>query len=309
MPLAKKILGTSLVALAALSGVVFFDSAPNTADALAFTAATAPANCTLDCTRVHYVPYLVNPNGSIRMADNPKHAQSFVTPEGLEVIRMEDSNIDNNYRDVELVVDRSNCEQIKITVALVRGLYHHKIGVKIFYDSTLIHDVILWNDSHAAVGETKTVLLREAEAFETYCVVPPVASPAIEAPSSSSCSARCNAAGLYMYIVNPDGSERHTDSLYAQTHRKGPRQFDIYFDDSGSDFDYNDVMLAIDAQDCGAMRARVIHSLALWHHQIRARVVYNNVTVSNILLWEDSHDAVGQEKTVNVYDYLPMCSE
>ena len=92
----------------------------------------------------------------------------------------------------------------------------------------------------------------------------------------------CNGAGLYMYIVNPNGSERHTQSIYAQTHRKGPRQFDIYFDDSGSDFDYNDVMLAIDARDCRAMTVSVLNVLAMWHHQIRARIIYNNVTLNDI---------------------------
>ena len=123
------------------------------------------------------------------------------------------------------------------------------------------------------------------------------------------CAAVCKKITYDLYIVNPDKGERHmTDKKFVRTTNLGGGKTRLRFEDSGTDFDYNDLVLQVDKSDCKKVKVSWISSDALWHHQVRIKISYDNGEVDDLLLWPDSHIAQTAPK---VFDALPFldCEE
>lgn len=102
-----------------------------------------------------------------------------------------------------------------------------------------------------------------------------------------------------VYIINPDGSEVHTSSINTKIERVGERKYRLEFEDLiyVGDYDYNDVVAEVFPLN-GETMLRIKEVNAGYHHRIKARIIQNGEIKSDVLLWEDSHLAVGQTKSI-----------
>lgn len=94
-----------------------------------------------------------------------------------------------------------------------------------------------------------------------------------------------------LYIKNPDGSVRYSNTDFVETSIVAQTSgHQLYrFEDKGTDFDYNDVLIEVRRTSDTALQIHLVAVQASWHHQI-----YAEVGGQDILLWNDSHEAVGQ---------------
>lgn len=156
-------------------------------------------------------------------------------------------------------------------------------------------------ESHAsstvvAVSETPSGLSTIAEA----------AAPS-DALETRICDADCSRTGFFLYIVNPDGTIRDTISEYAKVTEIEPKYFIISFEDSGSDFDYNDIAFELDVRDCTNVHVTETKLNAGWHHEVRANILYDGEVKKGIVVWPDSQTGIGQTKTYNLEQELESC--
>jgi peptidoglycan hydrolase-like protein with peptidoglycan-binding domain len=103
-----------------------------------------------------------------------------------------------------------------------------------------------------------------------------------------------------LYIVNPDGTERHMNANYTRTTQIAPGVLRVGFEDSGSDFDYNDLVLEVDTSRNGFVTIRSVALDAGWHHKLRMILFYEGIRKKDFLLWNDSHQSVGQSKVIDL---------
>ncbi len=117
---------------------------------------------------------------------------------------------------------------------------------------------------------------------------------------SAICEYNCTAMTYDLYIVNPDGTERHMDSPYAKVVRYSTSTERVLFEDSEHiDKDYNDLVVEVQ-KDCAdkTISVKALFLEALWHHKIRIKIFEHLVEQADILLWPDSHKAIGEGKVV-----------
>jgi hypothetical protein len=119
-----------------------------------------PPACSVDCQKVTYDLYIINPDGSIRDAVGG-YARAENLGDGTVILHFEDKGSDWDFNDVIIKVDRSDCEKIVISPESVDAGWHHQIGIALFYDGVFKNDLLLWPDSHSAIGESKVVNVRE----------------------------------------------------------------------------------------------------------------------------------------------------
>lgn len=105
-----------------------------------------------------------------------------------------------------------------------------------------------------------------------------------------------------LYIVNPDGTERHMGTNFTRITQITPTMKRIGFEDSGSDMDHNDIVMDVDTGTNGYIKVSSVAFDAGWHHKIRIILSYEGVPKKDLLLWSDSHDSVGQSKTVSLQE-------
>gem|GEM_PF-2400336 len=117
-------------------------------------------------------------------------------------------------------------------------------------------------------------------------------------------AALTGAASYNVYIINPDGTRRDSYSIWTRVVTRSDGRIVFNFEDKGSDFDYNDVVVDVDPSSCTTFTFRVYPLEAAWHHQIGLQVSYEGELKGDLLLWDDSHEAVNQEKTVDI-TYAP----
>jgi putative peptidoglycan binding protein len=117
----------------------------------------------------------------------------------------------------------------------------------------------------------------------------------------------CDKLDYNLYIINPDGSIRSMDNGYVQIETLDGAIKIISFEDSGSDFDYNDIKVMVDKRDCKNIAVTVLEVNGSWHHKVKIALLYNNVVKQDILLWNDSHLAIGETKSLNAYNYDNIC--
>jgi len=107
-----------------------------------------------------------------------------------------------------------------------------------------------------------------------------------------------------LYLINPDGSERHVGSRYVRTAVQSDGSTSIYYEDSGSDFDYNDLVLNVNKIDCNRIIVKNVSINAGWHHHVRMKLFYNGALQNDFLIWPDSHLSVEAEVVFNANDKM-----
>ena len=123
------------------------------------------------------------------------------------------------------------------------------------------------------------------------------------------CLIDCEKVDYEIYIVNPDNSKRFMSGAHARIEEINNTTSKINFDDSGKDLDFDDLVLQIERSVCELINVKPISIDANWSHNIRAVLLYEDYGKEDILLWKDSHKAIGEEKVINVYDYPDICME
>jgi hypothetical protein len=112
------------------------------------------------------------------------------------------------------------------------------------------------------------------------------------------CTVDCNLVSYGIYIINPDGTERHMNSNFVQTEDLG-NGITLYKFEDKSDFDFNDVILEVKKSDCQVeVTSRPLE--ARWHHQVRVKLLYDGVVKEDIMLWTDSHQSINSSKMVKL---------
>lgn len=120
------------------------------------------------------------------------------------------------------------------------------------------------------------------------------------------CDVDCDMVDYDLYIINPDGSERHMWTLWTIVTDLGGGILRVAFEDKGEDFDYNDVVFDLDISDCEHVIVTVVSYSADWTHEIRMGLSYEH-NYHDIMLWPDSHLVVGETSIFNVKDYAELC--
>ncbi|MFH1047015.1 MAG: fibronectin type III domain-containing protein [Patescibacteria group bacterium] len=121
------------------------------------------------------------------------------------------------------------------------------------------------------------------------------------------CNIDCGAMTYDLYIINPDGSERHMFTEWVEITELEPNLNIISFEDKGEDWDYNDVEFRLDTRDCRAISVTLVSHNAAWNHQVRLLVSYRQVPKLDRLVWHDSHVDIGQSVYINATDDPSIC--
>jgi hypothetical protein len=128
-------------------------------------------------------------------------------------------------------------------------------------------------------------------------VTPPAQLPP---PVTKVCQIDCSDLVLKPYIVNPIGNTISLGNKYVKVKNIKLNVDAYYFEDNGSDLDYNDAVVQIDKQSCRSIKVTMIEHNALWHHQIKVIVGLNNTQVADVLVWPN--DSVIPPNTTKILD-------
>ena len=108
-----------------------------------------------------------------------------------------------------------------------------------------------------------------------------------------------------VYIVNPDGSIRSSESSYAGYSLKDDDEYGIVmFDDSGEDMDRNDVVVKVDSRDCDAAVFSVQEVNASWKHQVGVAVFKGSTQIGNYILFKNDHASIGSAQELDLESLL-----
>jgi uncharacterized repeat protein (TIGR01451 family)/fimbrial isopeptide formation D2 family protein len=131
----------------------------------------------------------------------------------------------------------------------------------------------------------------------------------VEIAGAQSCSVKCQQLAYDLYIVNPDGSERHMNTRWAIIQSRPDGTNLIRFEDKGNDFDYNDVNVIADTRNCDSLQFTLQSVNASWHHQLRLTIFNNGVPKNDYLLAADTHDSLGADIKLDVSHDSALCTE
>lgn len=155
-----------------------------------------------------------------------------------------------------------------------------------------------------AEGDNKTCTITNndiAVVVDPPVIVVTTSTPPVVIPET------CNICQLLtydIYIINPDGSERHTGTPWVKVTDRSNGVKRYSFEDATLDpnnilFDHNDSVVDIDFKDCQSVEFMFVSSDASWKHQVRIKVSIGGVAQSDTLVVNDSKAVVGTSKTVN----------
>lgn len=129
-------------------------------------------------------------------------------------------------------------------------------------------------------------------------------------PDAPACEIDSSKVTYDLYIVNPNGEERHTNTKYTVVDDLGNNVYVVNFEDKGLDFDYDDIRIKVDRSDIEKIIVTAVDFDAKWHHQIKVKFFYQGME-ADILLWSDSHLVAGKKtkynsKLINLCDYASL---
>lgn|GEM_PF-2962860 len=127
-------------------------------------------------------------------------------------------------------------------------------------------------------------------------------------PENTNCTINCSQIDFDVYIINPDGSERHTDSEYVLKEIIEPNITLFKFEDY-TDMDFDDVLVQLDNQDCRQTKIKLINTAAELHHHVVVKIYYQNSEKKDTSLWLDSHQNIGKEIIIDLANDPTMCPE
>ena len=306
-------------------------STPSTTAATGGTSGSSPSTTgtttsSADFSGASFDLYIVNPDGSVRHMSDATYARITQVSPTVERISFEDKGSDFDYNDVVVEVDYSDWSHLKVTVVSVSAGWKHNVRLTIFKAGQAVQDLLIWVDSHLGVGQTVVINADAGGAFEsgesssTSIVLPAVpvylnpnsvlspktteTSPA----STAGCDVACGDIGYDLYIVNPDGSERHLNTKYTELATMTDGRQQVRFEDKGVDFDYNDVTVVMDTRDCKAVTFELVGVNAAWHHQVLVAVSLKGALAFTRQLWADDHAVTNDVVTVDAKDEPAMCA-
>jgi hypothetical protein len=172
----------------------------------------------------------------------------------------------------------------------------NKTVYAIFRSSTgdvtpIISTGITMNSSCGSSGGTPPVVIPPV-------VTPPVVTPPTEPPTLppgaipgdlvNECVFDCKNLEYDLYLINPNLSERHMGSRYVKEQKISDGIYQYSFEDSGTDFDYNDVVIRVDKRDCQKMSFSLVGLDAAWHHQVRLKLLSGGIEKENIQIAADT---------------------
>ncbi|MFZ5365172.1 MAG: peptidoglycan-binding protein [Patescibacteria group bacterium] len=267
--------------------------------------------CIVNCDQITYKLYIVNPDGTERHAGT-NYVQQEQVADGIVLYKFEDKGLDFDYNDVFVQVDDRNCSGVKFSVTReLEASWHHQIGVNIFYQGKLSKHILLWSDSHTSFGNERTY---DFSTDQSLCEesIEPIEEPEIEPEPEVpvECVVDCDKVKFDLFIVNPDGTERHSGTRFVEEEKVSDGVILYKFEDKGEDFDYNDVFVQVDRRDCANVIFSVTKELeASWHHQIKVRLSGNGIVGGAITLWPDSHMSFGNERSLDVSADQSLCQQ
>ncbi len=132
------------------------------------------------------------------------------------------------------------------------------------------------------------------------CPAPPPSPPApVVTPPGPQCVPQCSSVSYDLYIVDPDGTERHSGTSWTHDRAIDASTVEHAFEDKGNDFDYNDVIVDVNKADCHTLSAKVVSIDAGWHHQIWFALYYDGVKKRTVMISPDSHQAAGSSLVID----------
>jgi len=290
--------------------------------------------------------YIVNPDGTERHMSDPAYARVESAGPNVTIVRFEDKGSDFDFDDVVVLVDHTDWNNVIVTVLSVDAGWLHNIRLAIFNDDKPVYDLLIWPDSHIGIGtfavvdantggwffvgssaaavlphviyiDPKTFVGELPEMFEEMPEKKVVVTeekkevPKVEDPAAPKmCAAfSCDDVSYDLHIVNPDGSERRMGSRYTSVATLPDGRIRVGFEDSGRDFDFNDVVAIIDKKDCSAVKFTLESVDAGWHHRMIVDVFLKGKRMFDALILEDTHVATGTSVVVDVRNHPAMCVE
>lgn len=187
--------------------------------------------------------------------------------------------------------------------ALVPGTYTVSENFFSGYTVVIGGDCTASGDVVLASGDNKTCTITNNDiagiiitTTTTTTVTPPPSVPA-------TCDV-CTRLTYDVYIINPDGTERHTGTAWVRVTDRGNGVKRYSFEDATLDpqnplFDYNDSVIDVDFKDCKSTKFMFVSSDASWKHQVRIKVSIAGVTQTDTLVVNDSKAVVGTMKIIN----------
>jgi len=155
-----------------------------------------------------------------------------------------------------------------------------------------------------APGDDKTCTITNNDI--TKIIIPPIivvttSTPPIVIPPTCDI---CSKLTYDVYIINPDGTEKHTGTSWVRVTDRGNGIKRYSFEDATLDphnplYDYNDSVIDVDYKDCKSTKFMFVSSDASWKHQVKIKVSIDGVTQSDTLVASDSKAVVGTLKTIN----------
>ncbi|MFA4819160.1 MAG: ice-binding family protein [Patescibacteria group bacterium] len=154
-----------------------------------------------------------------------------------------------------------------------------------------------------ASGDDKTCTITNNDIAEiiTTITTPPIT---VTPPTTPSTCDICSKLTYDVYIINPNGTQRHTGTAWVRVTDRGNAIRRYSFEDATLDphnplYDYNDTVIDVDLKDCKSVNFMFVSSDAAWKHKIRIKVSIDGVTQSDTLVADDSKAVVGTSKIVN----------
>ncbi len=118
--------------------------------------------------------------------------------------------------------------------------------------------------------------------------------------TSASTVCGCDSAALDLYIVNPDGTERHPGGGFVRIDAQADGTARYSFEDKGSDMDFDDFLVDADANDCANVALAAAAIDAGWHHVLRLSYLDILGVARDEVVWQDSHQSIGNPRTFSV---------
>ena len=251
------------------------------------------------CADVKFDLYIVNPNGTERHMNTAYSRTTALGPDKYR-IGFEDSGIDFDYNDVIIDIDRADCAGVKFAFQSLSATWKHEVRLWTSYQG-VEKDVQLWRNTQAVNDKTKDLTVNVSE--DILC------NEEVQPKVTKTCDVDCDLITYDLVLVNPDGTERHSDSKFAERIDKGDGHLQIRFEDKGIDIDYNDVIIDVDQTECGAPIFTLSELHADWDHKVLLQMTYDGVPQGELLVWTSTQGSVGKSQPVSASDFPALCGE
>ena len=158
-------------------------------------------------------------------------------------------------------------------------------------------------------GENKTCTITNDDIATQSTTQTPTPTATTNTGSALPCDV-CTKLSYDLYIINPDGSQRHSDTSWVSVTDRGNGVLRYSFEDKSINpadpsFDYNDSVVDVNLKNCQSVTFMFVSSDAKWKHQVRFRVLINGVVKTDTLVTDDSARVTGTTKTINATQGLP----